>query len=73
MLLYITAVAFIFSLISYEVCTYNLPAPIAEMTSSSSLLVAMVMAWGSLSGMSRMSLIGEFKCINPITNVCNQS
>lgn len=32
----------------------------AVMTSSSSLLVAVVTAWGSLSGMARMSLIGGF-------------
>lgn len=37
-----------------------LPVPIAEMTSSSSLLVAVVMAWGNLSGTARMSLIGGF-------------
>lgn len=35
-----------------------LPAPIAETTSSSSLLVAVVMARGNLSGTARMSLIG---------------
>lgn len=32
----------------------------AEMTSSSSLLVAVATAWGNLSGMARMSLIGGF-------------
>lgn len=49
-----------------------IPAPIAAMISNSSFVVAVVIAWGNLSGIARMSLIGEFKCLKATIHVCNE-